>query len=543
MQSLLNNRYFLWLVLGIFLFNILVMNSSTMLWDEDEAAYAGFAVNMLQTGDWLIPHFDWSDIHRKPPLHFWMLAISYKAFGINEFATRLPSVLAIIGTLFLLFFIGQKIFRRDVALTACVVCMASLFIPNVAKIAVVDSLLLFFETLAVLSLFAYLRSPSWKWNVLFWLGIAAGLLVKGPPVLILTGGLWGFLLLFHPQRKRLIGTHPWLFLPLALLPLLAWGYLAWQRDPDFVQWMLDWYIFKRIGSSVLGQSGPPGYYLVIFVVSFFAFIPVLPAAFWDMFKRLRQKDETTIMLVGWLVFSWIFYEILPSKLPTYALAATPAIAILIAQQLLEINKKNYAYHKLTTLSSVLFVLLFFALAVGLIYVCFILMGRETAVRAIFLMFILWPLSFISGTLVFAKRYTYGTGGLILTGLLFTTFAWLFVMPQIEARRNAPKRLATAIKAAVPEGTKIIIGDDFSKIPGIPFYLSQHFEDYEHYDRLLYTMQILRSPEPHAVIVGDSWKAAIDKDFAAKGDSMTTQIHIEGFTTDDLKTVSYWCLMR
>jgi len=543
MRSLLKNRYFLWVVIGLFLFNLFVMNGSVMLWDEDESAYAGFAANMLQTGDWLIPQFEWSDIHRKPPLHFWTIAISYKTFGINEFATRLPSVLAILATLLILFFIGKKVFGRDLALSACIVLMASLFIPNIAKVAVVDSSLLLCETLAVLSLFAYLRSPEWKWNVLFWLAISAGLLLKGPPILILTGGLWVFLFIFHPERKRLIGTHPWVFLPLALLPLLLWGYLAWQRDPSFIQWMLDWYIFKRVGGTVLGQTGPPGYYLLVFILSFLVFLPVLPAAFWDLFKRLRQREETALMLTGWLIFGWLFYELIPSKLPAYALGAIPAIAILIAQQLLDINKENYLYKKAVTTFSVFFVLLFFVVAVGLIYTGFTLIGREAAVRVIFVMFLLWPLSFISGTLVFAKRYTYGIGGLIFTGILFTTLTWLLLIPQIEPLRNAPLRLAQAIEATAPANTLIVMGDDFSEIPSIPFYLSRRFKKYDHYKDLSKIEAQLKASEPRVIVVGDEWKEKLVEKSIARGDSISTQIHIKGWATDRLKTSSYWILMK
>ncbi len=47
---------------------------TTPLWDQDEAAYAGFAHQMLATGDWRLPGFAWSEVHRKPPLHFWLIA-------------------------------------------------------------------------------------------------------------------------------------------------------------------------------------------------------------------------------------------------------------------------------------------------------------------------------------------------------------------------------------------------------------------------------------------------------------------------------------
>ncbi len=533
-------------VVAIFLFNLFVMNDTAMLWDEDESAYAGFAAQMLETGDWTIPKFDWSEIHRKPPLHFWTIAVSYKVFGVNEFATRLPSVLAILGTLLVLFFVGQKVFGRDTALTACVVLMASLFVPNVAKVAVVDSSLLFCQTLAVLSLCAFLREPSWKWSLLFWLGVTLGVLLKGPPILILTGGLWLFLAIFHPERKRLIGTHPWVFLPLALLPLLIWGYVAWQRDSGFITWLIDWYILKRMSGSVLGQTGPPGYYLAVFLLSFLVFLPVFPAALWDLIRRIRERENTALMLAGWLVSGWLFYEILPSKLPAYTLAAHPAIAVLIAHQLLHIHQENYPYKKWVSGGSVMFVLLFFALMVGMLYAGFLvapmlLGGSKMVVRAIFMMFLIWPLSFIAGTLMFAKRYTYGIGSLILTGMLFTTFAWLFLMPQIEPYRNAPKRIADIAKEISTEGTTIIIGGDVSAIPSIPFYLSQDFKYRYYFDDSKEIANTLRTGYPYTIIVGDEWKAIAEKDMATTGDTISSMIHVKGFALDHMTPESYWIL--
>ncbi|MGB0564895.1 MAG: ArnT family glycosyltransferase, partial [Spirulinaceae cyanobacterium] len=73
-------------------------NGAIALWDQDEAAYAGFALRMVRTGDWLLPNFTWSAVHQKPPLHFWAIATAYQALGISEFTTRLPGSLAVLAT-------------------------------------------------------------------------------------------------------------------------------------------------------------------------------------------------------------------------------------------------------------------------------------------------------------------------------------------------------------------------------------------------------------------------------------------------------------
>ena len=76
------NQKFLLLFIAL-TFIWLFGNNWVSFWDQDEAAYAGFAKTMIETGNWLQPDFMWSEVHRKPPLHFWNIALSYKIFGIN----------------------------------------------------------------------------------------------------------------------------------------------------------------------------------------------------------------------------------------------------------------------------------------------------------------------------------------------------------------------------------------------------------------------------------------------------------------------------
>ena len=78
-----NPDRYIWL----FSFFLLLVGCYTWpIFDQDEAAYAGFAMKMVQSGDWVIPEYYWSDVHRKTPLHFWMIAYSYSIFGMNEWA-------------------------------------------------------------------------------------------------------------------------------------------------------------------------------------------------------------------------------------------------------------------------------------------------------------------------------------------------------------------------------------------------------------------------------------------------------------------------
>lgn len=326
-----------WLLfVGAFLaFNLLLFNHDISLWDDDEAAYTGFAQEMLDSGDWVNPKYQWASIHRKPPLHFWTVAVSFRIFGVNEFALRLPSGLAVWLTCASLWGFGRRLFGEERAAWAATILASSLVVPFYGKVALTDATLLLFQTTAALGLLNYIHQPKARWNLLLWASVALGVLTKGPPVLILIGGLWAWLLAFHPQRRNLVGTRPWLFLPLALLPLAAWMYLSWLRDDGrLLAFLRDWLVARRVGGSVLRQIGPPGYHLVVLLISFSAWMPFLCMALGERLRTWRHEwSPNQIALTGWMVFGWLFYELLPSKLPSYALAGQPALALAIAPQL------------------------------------------------------------------------------------------------------------------------------------------------------------------------------------------------------------------
>ena len=222
----------MWLLfVGAFLaFNLLLFNHDISLWDDDEAAYAGFGQQMLAPATGSIPTPNGRSIHRKPPLHFWTVAISFSVLGVNEFALRLPSVLAVWLTCASLWWFGRRLFGEDRAAWAATILASSFVIPTLREGGSDRCDAFAISNHRRLGLLNYVHEPRFRWNLLLWTSVALGVLTKGPPVFILIGGLWVWLLVFHPQRRNLIGTHPWLFLPLALLPLGTWMYLSWLRD-------------------------------------------------------------------------------------------------------------------------------------------------------------------------------------------------------------------------------------------------------------------------------------------------------------------------
>src|SRR5260370_14807478 len=323
------------LLSGLLLFMVLFVRlGSVSLWDQDEAAYAGFGSRMIETGNWIIPEFLWSDVHGKPPLHLWAIASSFSVFGISEFSLRLSCALAILLLLLLLYWEGKKVWGKDVALISTGVLGTSLLVPALGHIAFTDGTLLLFVSLSMLSWLRVMEGGPFRYVLLFWLGFSLALLTKGPPVIVVTGTA-ALLSLFSPRRRNLLRFQPWFFLPIALLPIVIWIWLAWRQDDGgFIRWMLDWYVLKRAaGGSVWGQTGPPGYYLLSFFLFFLPWLAWLPSALLSAFRSFKNRENSSFLLLIWLLSGWAIFEIFPSKLPAYAVFAHVPLAVFIAKEI------------------------------------------------------------------------------------------------------------------------------------------------------------------------------------------------------------------
>jgi len=324
------------------------------LWDQDEAAYFGFSTEMLHTNDWVVPSYPLSEPHRKTALHFWTSALMMKMFGNSHFIFRLMNSIYFLLCGFLVYGLAFYLFsenKKEIACSATLIFFSSIFLMVYQKIALTDVGLLFYSLLGLFCFWKVILLNDFKkenldrtffnspflWVFGFWISISLGVLQKGPPILILLGGVFLIFFLLSPNRKKLIQFHPWIFLPLALLPLLIWGRLAWiATDGALIRWMIDWYILKRTSGSVFGQSGPPGYYLILFILFLFPWSLYLPKVLVNIKNKILdflngERLDRNIFLISWLFSGWIIYEFLPSKLPSYSLSVYPLLCILLAE--------------------------------------------------------------------------------------------------------------------------------------------------------------------------------------------------------------------
>ncbi|MDF2437332.1 MAG: hypothetical protein K0Q95_1708 [Bacteroidota bacterium] len=495
---------FYFLLLALILF---ANNGNVSLWDQDEAAYAGFANEMIKSGNWLIPDFMWSEIHRKPPLHFWNICLSYKVFGINEFSVRFPSAVFLFSTYLLTYLAGTPLFGRKNAFLATVVLSTSLFIPSLAKISVTDATLLFFSTVCAYALLNIIQKKSIKWTLAFWFAFAMGVLTKGPPIILFTGVFVILLFIFHPNRKNLFSTHPWFFLPLACLPLFLWGYFVSKKDGGvFISWMIDWYILKRVNSSVLGQTGPPGTHLLSIFVFFIPYLMFLPKAFWNAVRGIFLKDKgINFLLSTWFISGWFLYEWSPSKLPAYVIAAHVPFAILIAKEILNAIEKKFLPNKGLIIANFLLIAIVFA---ALIVAPHFLKVSSSVTIAFTIAGVILLLSLSS--IIYFKRRIHFLKLLLGCNILFQVLVWVFLLPKADSLKDGSKRVANyAIQSAIPEST-VLIGNTVGHPPSLPFYLKLNFGNVKEETNVETLISKYQSNSPNVLILNSEQKEESEK---------------------------------
>jgi len=150
--------------------------------DRDEPRFAEASREMIERGDYVVPHFNNQLRLDKPPLAYWAQVTSYKIFGQNDFAARFPSAVAAALVAMSILAWGRRIGGERVGWWAATIFTLSLQTFLHAKAAVADMWLVLFVTTAHWAGYELLQRPpsNWKWWLVFYFSLALGFLAKGP---------------------------------------------------------------------------------------------------------------------------------------------------------------------------------------------------------------------------------------------------------------------------------------------------------------------------------------------------------------------------
>ena len=313
------------------------------LTDRDETRFAEAAREMLQRGDYVVPWFNGAWRFDKPVLIYWCQMASYKVFGENDFAARLPSVLFTTATALLLVRWGRKFADAKTAFMAGAIFVAGLHVAIIGRVATADMAMVFFTTLAVWSGWELTRpEPSrhktWWW--IFYITLALGFLAKGPVAWLPLGGMiLGRALRKDSFRLPVLETTIGLVVTVALAA--CWGIPAMtQTHGQYFAVGLGEHVIHRSTGVIDGHgfAGMLGFiallplYFLTFFVSFFPWSTRVPSAlrrWWP--ERSRDELGWYLLLQAALVFA--AFSLVRTKLPHYTMPAFPCLALWLAIQI------------------------------------------------------------------------------------------------------------------------------------------------------------------------------------------------------------------
>ena len=334
------------LLLAALLLVRLVGMAMLPLMDTTEPRYAEIGRKMAELNDWVTPWFDegvpfWG----KPPLSFWLTAVSFKVLGVTEFAARLPHLLCALLTAALTWHMGRGRSHRQGFLALAMLAGSLVFFVGGAGV-MTDPALVLGTMLGMQGFWLALHHPTHTGRRLqgwlLFLGLAIALLAKGPVAAVFVALpllLWTLLC----RRVEAVWRGiPWLGgTALTALLVAPWYLLAEQRTPGFLRYFLlgeHWQRFVTPGwaGDLYGHAHRvvPGSIWLYALGATLPWLLLLPAALKGRSPQHASNDaeDTTWQryLLLWALWPLIFFTAARNIIWPYVLPSLPALALLAA---------------------------------------------------------------------------------------------------------------------------------------------------------------------------------------------------------------------
>jgi len=423
--------------------------------ESSEARYAEIGKEMLESGDWMHPQLMGIYHYHKPPMTYWITAISYKIFGVSPFAARFFLQVSILLEIILVYLIGKILLKdKKKAFFAAMLYASFPTVIIAGRALTTDAYLTTFILLGVFFWICYEEKPKPWILLLSYISLGLGFLTKGPVDLIVP-----LVLLAFQKYNRGKIPGPFSLHMIGWVLLLSIGF-SWfialnLEDSRF----LDYFVFKhtvdRFATDTFGRSQPIWFYPVILIFTAFPWALIFLGKSKSIWKG---KKELPKFFWVWLVVPVIFFSLSHSKLVLYILPVYSGLAfgaviiwgkfkskeqkiwsrvLLMFQVLILIGLMvsplidsrivlNYKFH-------------FLAIIIGSILIAFQFTGMKRADR----------------TIISAWVFTMG-----ITGLSTYFFSQ---NPEIT---NNPQRVISWIDENTPSDERIVIYD--KRLPSVPF---------------------------------------------------------------------------
>lgn len=324
--------------------------------DRDESRFAQASKQMLETGDFIQIRYQDEGRNKKPAGIHWLQAASTDVlmgeYRNQIWSYRVPSLVGAVLATLAVFWCGIVLIGRRGAFLGAALFGSGILLTSEAHIAKTDAVLVFLTAITMGALArVYMRAASAApsrtsprvLSLLFWGAMGVSFLIKGPVTMLVAGLAIAVLWVYRGEpalnkesgwARPLIDWRGLVLFAILVLPWFIWVQLA--TSGEFLEGAVGKDLKDKLVGASEGHGGLPGYHLLFLLTHFFPATLLVVPALVLLGRTVRGKaldvlaaERSGLMfLVAWLVPTWIFFELLPTKLSHYILPAYPALALI-----------------------------------------------------------------------------------------------------------------------------------------------------------------------------------------------------------------------
>jgi 4-amino-4-deoxy-L-arabinose transferase-like glycosyltransferase len=307
------------------------------LYSQTEGQYAGAAREMVETHQWLLPTNDGIPRLQKPPLLYWLLIVSFKLFGINTAAARLPVALAVVASVALVFLIGEKLTDYWRGFIAGLIYLSFCGTFLLARIVMPEPLVSAFIAGAIFcAVCGYQRRRHRRaWFGGFWICSAFACLTKGLLGVVYPAAI--LVLMSLSYREALLRYRAllrWEYVAIFLLILAPWHLWAQWHFPGYFRYLVSsewWGHLRGLSDQTHDYKGMPAYqFLLMHLAWWFPWsIALLPGVIfaWGRVMRAHEINFADALLLCWMAVVFVPLLFLGQRQDYYSMTMWSAVAL------------------------------------------------------------------------------------------------------------------------------------------------------------------------------------------------------------------------
>lgn len=454
--------------------------------DRDEPSFAQASKQMVESHDYVDIRLQKAARYKKPIGIYWLQAASVKFLNIDHlneiWAYRLPSLLGATVSILMTATLGTLLFDGTTGLIAAIMMVGCTVLNGEARLAKTDAMLLATILISQYGLArAYLGTcTGWRIPLLFWSALSFGFLIKGPiPFLVLASTLtW----LWYTDKNLswFWRLKPWVGIPYSLLLIVPWFVaISLASHGEFMQQSAGHDLLAKLWQGQDRGVLLPGLHLLAFPIVFFPFSLLTMMALPDVWARRQEKAFR--FCLGWIIPTWVVFELSLTKLPHYVMPTYPALSFVTARILLDGYPFLARQRRPWFLIAVLFLWILAGcfLALGFLALPYLIDGQvnESQILASFLLLLA-----MGATLFFLPRKdkTPIVGILALGSFIFMATTLGYTMPHVRNLWMSNQIVEAASKIAPCPQLKIAASyynePSLVFLAGTDTLLSLHAED-------------------------------------------------------------------